>query len=78
MNFFNVKILKEDGKYSISVGGVMVALLESKQKIPADKVYGSVGYALSKGENIISAKVDASEMGVSARTWNSNKGNHKY
>ena len=31
MNFFDAKLLKEDGKYSVSVGGIKVDLPEAKQ-----------------------------------------------
>ena len=71
MTFFDAKLLKEDGKYSVSVGGITVALPESKQKALAAKNVGSQAITLGvrpshitlgEGENTISATVDVSEM----------------
>jgi len=71
MNFFDAKLLKEDGKYSVSVGNVKVALPEVKQKALAAKSVGSQAITLGVRpshitlggeENSLTATVDVSEM----------------
>ncbi|MEY8386090.1 sn-glycerol-3-phosphate ABC transporter ATP-binding protein UgpC [Oscillospiraceae bacterium 38-13] len=71
MNFFDAKLLKEDGKYSVSVGGIKVALPESKQSALAAKNVGSQAITLGvrpshitlgDGPNTLTATVDVSEM----------------
>ena len=71
MNFFDAKLLKEGGAYSVSVGGIQIALPEAKQKALAAKDIGSQAItlgvrpshiSLGSGEGTLSAKVDVSEM----------------
>ena len=71
MNFFDAKLLKEDGKYSVSVGGMKVELSDVKQKALAAKNVGSQAITLGvrpshitlgDGANTLAATVDVSEM----------------
>ncbi len=71
MNFFSAKLLKEDGKYSVSVGGVKVGLPEAKQAVLAKRNVGAqeitLGVrpshiSLSDAPNSLKATVDVSEM----------------
>ena len=71
MNFFDAKLLKEDGKYSVSVGGIKVDLSDTKQKALAAKNVGSQAITLGvrpshitlgDGANTLTATVDVSEM----------------
>ena len=71
MNFFDAKLLKEDGKYSVSVGGIKVELSDTKQKALAAKNVGSQAITLGvrpshitlgDGANTLTATVDVSEM----------------
>ena len=71
MNFFDAKLLKEDGRYSVSVGGMKVDLSEAKQKALAAKNVGSQAITLGvrpshitlgDGPNTLTATVDVSEM----------------
>ena len=71
MNFFDAKLLKEDGRYSVSVGGMKVELSETKQKALAAKNVGSQAITLGvrpshitlgDGANTLTATVDVSEM----------------
>nr|WP_325257463.1 sn-glycerol-3-phosphate ABC transporter ATP-binding protein UgpC [uncultured Oscillibacter sp.] len=71
MNFFDAKLLKEDGKYSVSVGGIKVELADAKQKALAAKNVGSQAITLGvrpshitlgDGPNTLTATVDVSEM----------------
>jgi len=71
MNFFDAKLLKEDGKYSVSVGGMKVELSDVKQKALAAKNVGSQAITLGvrpshitlgNGANNLTATVDVSEM----------------
>ena len=69
MNFFDAELLKEDGKYLVSLGGVKVELSEEKQKrLSANNVQPQ---AVTLGvrpehtdlvEGGVAAKVDVSEM----------------
>ena len=71
MNFFDAKLLKEDGKYSVSVGGCKILLPEAKQAALTAKNVTSQAItlgvrpshiSLGDGENTLSATVDVSEM----------------
>ena len=71
MNFFDAKLLKEDGKYGVSVGGMKVELSDTKQKALAAKNVGSQAITLGvrpshitlgDGANTLTATVDVSEM----------------
>ena len=71
MNFFDAKLLKEDGKYSVSVGGIKVDLPEAKQSALAAKNAGAQAITLGvrpshitlgDGPNSLKATVDVSEM----------------
>ncbi len=71
MNFFDAKLLKEDGKYGVSVGGMKVELSDTKQKALAAKNVGSQAITLGvrpshitlgDGPNTLTATVDVSEM----------------
>ena len=70
MNFFNdAKLVKEDGKYAVVVGGMTVVLSEEKQaKLaannvePQDIVLGVRPEHIELGTTGITGKVDVSEM----------------
>ena len=72
MNFFDAKLLKEDGKYSVSVGGMKVVLSDAKQQALAAKNVGSQAITLGvrpshmvlakQPGNTLAAKVEVSEM----------------
>ena len=71
MNFFDAKLMKEDGKYSVSVGGCKILLPEGKQTTLSSKNVSSQAItlgvrpshiSLGDGENTLSATVDVSEM----------------
>lgn len=71
MNFFNAELVKKDGTYAVSVGGITVELSEEKQKNLSAK--GVEPQAVTLGvrpnhinlgasANALRAKVDVSEM----------------
>ena len=69
MNFFDAKLLKEQGKYAVELGGMKVVLDEEKQaRLAANQVepqevtLGVRPEHTDLGENGIAAKVDVSEM----------------
>ena len=71
MNFFDAKLLKEGGKYNVTVGDVKVSLPESKQKVLVEKNVNAQDITLGvrpshitlgEGANTLSAMVDVSEM----------------
>ena len=69
MNFFDAKLLKQDGKYAVEVGGMVVTLSNEKQAAltknnvePQEIVLGVRPDHVSLDDNGISAKVDVHEM----------------
>ena len=69
MNQFDAKLVKNDGKYAVEVGGITVALSEDKQARLAANNVGEQAVVLGVRpehvtvcENGIKAKVDVSEM----------------
>ena len=69
MNFFDAKLLKEDGKYSVELGGLKVELSEEKQaRLAANNVEAqdiTLGVRPEHtvlGDEGVDAKVDVSEM----------------
>ena len=72
MNFFDAKLLKEGGRYFVSVGGCKVELSEEKQKNLADKNAGSQAITLGvrpshmvlakEAGNTLRATVEVAEM----------------
>ncbi len=71
MNFFDAKLEKNGGLYSVSVGGISVVLSEEKQKKLAAKDVAPQNITLgvrpshitlSSGPNTLTATVDVSEM----------------
>ena len=73
MNFFDAKLLKENGKYVVDLAGVKVELSPEKQKAlasksvaPQDIVLGVRPEHIILANNGVAAKVDVSEMMGSA------------
>ena len=69
MNFFDAKLIKEEGKYLVELGGIKVALSEEKQARlaaknvePQDVTLGVRPDHIDIVDNGIAAKVDVSEM----------------
>ena len=72
MNFFNAKLIREGGKYSVSVGGCTVELSAEKQKALAGKNVNSQNITLGvrpshmvlakQSGNTLTATVEVSEM----------------
>ena len=69
MNFFDAKLLKEQGKYLVEVGGLKVELSEDKQeRLAANKVepqevtLGVRPEHTDLSQDGVEAKVDVSEM----------------
>jgi len=74
MNFFDAKLVKNDGKYAVEVGGISVVLSEDKQANLAAKGVEAQDITLGvrpehislKGEQMLKGTVDVSEMMGSA------------
>ncbi len=73
MNFFDTKLMKENGKYVVELGGVKVELSEEKQAAlaankvePQDIVLGVRPEHIILSDKGVAAKVDVSEMMGSA------------
>ena len=69
MNFFDAKLVKNDGKYAVEVGGMVVTLSDEKQAAltknnaePQEIVLGVRPDHVSLDDNGITAKVDVHEM----------------
>ena len=69
MNIFDAKLVKNEGKYAVEIGGISVELSEEKQQKltannvqPQDVKLGVRPEHIELGENGIAAKVDVSEM----------------
>ena len=69
MNLFDAKLVKNNGKYAVQVGGITVELAEEKQAkliknnvAPQDVVLGVRPEHIELSQEGIDAKVDVSEM----------------
>ena len=69
MNIFDAKLVKNNGKYAVEIGGISVELCEEKQQKlsannvePQDVKLGVRPEHIELSENGIAAKVDVSEM----------------
>ena len=69
MNLFDAKLVKNNGKYAVQVGGITVELAEEKQAklvknnvVPQDVVLGVRPEHIELSQEGIDAKVDVSEM----------------
>ena len=70
MNIFDAKLVKNDGKYAVAIGGIEVELSADKQArlaaqnvAPQDIVLGvSPEHLTLKGDNLLKGKVDVYEM----------------